>query len=140
MKRLIEVLPIPIALDEGIYSPKELVEAISFLGVRAVVIKVSKAGGLWFARQMVGLALSAGIEVLGSGLTESRLGFLASGQLFGAYGLRWPVDLNVPQFMADDAVEEGCVRIEEVVALLPEGPGLGVRIDPKKFRAYLVGR
>jgi len=137
-KRLIEASPIPIALDEGIYSPKELLEAINFLGVQAVVIKVSKAGGLWFARQMVEIALSAGIELLGSGLTESRLGFSASCQLFAAYGFRWPVDLNGPQFMADDAIEDGLVRIEGGSALLPEGPGLGVRVDRKKFEAFLV--
>ena len=138
MRALIEASPVPVALDEGVYSPKELLEAINFLGARAVVIKVSKAGGLWFARQMVELAQAAGMEVLGSGLTESRLGFAASCQLFAAYGLRWPADLNGPQFMADDAVRDGDVRVEDGAALLPERPGLGVELDPEKFEAFLV--
>jgi muconate cycloisomerase len=118
--------PVTIAIDESVFAPSDLDDFISWGFRGSVVVKVAKSGGLLPARRMIELARESELDLLGSGLTESMVGFSASLQLFNAMGIDHPVDLNGPQFIEDHisvgpVVERGRARIE--------GPGLGVRVD-----------
>jgi muconate cycloisomerase len=84
---------------------------------------------------MMEMAGEAGVDLLGSGLTESRLGLAAGAGLFSAFGLRHPVDLNGPQFLGDDPVAVGPVITDGVIHL-PDGPGLGTTLDHDKLERY----
>ncbi len=84
---------------------------------------------------MIELCRDAGVALLGSGLTESRLGFAASAALYAAYGLAWPVDLNGPQFLADDPLPGSPGEIGPRYQL-PPGPGIGVTPDPAKLARF----
>jgi len=118
--------PVTVAIDESVFTDKDLVDFVSLGFEGAVVAKTAKSGGVFPARKMIEVARESGLEVLGSGLTEGMVGFSASAQLFAAAGLSHPVDLNGPQFIIDHLAAGPIVEGGTAVA---GGPGLGVKID-----------
>jgi muconate cycloisomerase len=100
-----------------------------------MAIKINKTGGIFYARQMCDLALNAGIKLVGSGLMDAPIGFAASVHLFAAYGIDLPVDLNGPQFIAEDYLKQP-IPIEGQTVAVPQGPGLGIEIDEDKLAAW----
>ena len=124
--RLSEASPVGIAIDESVFTPQDLDDFISWGFRGSVVIKVAKSGGLLPARRMMELAQESGLDLLGSGLTESMIGFSASLQLFHALGVAHPVDLNGPQFI-EDHISRGPV-VDRGRATV-RGPGLGVQVE-----------
>jgi muconate cycloisomerase len=128
---------LPIALDESIWTAGDLVQAIRVEACDAVVVKVTKMGGLSGAKRCGELAREAGLGLLGGGLTESRLGLTASAHLFNCLGIAEPVDLNGPLFLEDDPVEEG-PAIDEGRISLPDRPGIGCRISQDKLDTFFL--
>ena len=137
MKKLLSATGMTIALDEAAIGLPFVVEMIRREAVEGLAIKVSKVGGLHYARQMCDLALNAGLTLIGSGLMDAPIGFAASVHLFAAYGIRLPVDLNGPQFIAEDYLAEP-LPVRGQVAYVPEGPGLGVVVDEAKVRRFAL--
>jgi muconate cycloisomerase len=128
---------IPVVLDESICSPRDLLQWIRLGAINGLVIKLCRVGGLFWARQMAEMALAADLLLLGSGLTEGRIALNAAAQLFGAFGTALPVDLNGPQFLADDMVA-GPLDIPDNMVRLSGAPGIGVEPDPEKLERYRV--
>ncbi|MCX6376719.1 MAG: mandelate racemase [Armatimonadetes bacterium] len=128
---------VPIAVDESVFSAGDLEQLIRLKALDMLVIKVSKMAGLTGARKCIERALSEGIELLGSGLTETRLGLAASAHLYSAFGFKHPVDLNGPQFLADDPVKSG-VTINRATVSLSDAPGIGIEVDEEKLAQYAV--
>ena len=137
MKRLLSATAMTIALDEAAVGLPFVIDMIRREAVEGLAIKVSKVGGLHYARQMCDLALNAGLTLIGSGLMDAPLGFAASVHLFAAYGIGLPVDLNGPQFIAEDYLGQP-LPIRSQVAYVPEGPGLGVLVDEDKVRRFAL--
>jgi L-Ala-D/L-Glu epimerase len=138
MARIARDSAIPIAVDEGIFSPSDLVQLIRLEAADTLVVKLSKMAGLYRGTLCTRMAIEAGMGLLGSGLTESRLGLAASIHLMGGYGVPY-ADLNGPQFLADDPIAEGSPRIEAGTAYLPVEPGIGVTVDPVKLERFRSG-
>jgi L-Ala-D/L-Glu epimerase len=137
MKKLLSATGLTIALDEAAIGLPFVIEMIRRETVEGLAIKVSKVGGIHHARQMCDLALNAGLTLIGSGLMDAPIGFAASVHLFAAYGIRLPVDLNGPQFIAEDYLAEP-LPVRNQVAYVPERPGLGVVIDEDKVRRFTL--
>jgi muconate cycloisomerase len=68
---------------------------------------------------------------LGSGLTDPDISLAAALGLYGAFDLKKPAALNGPQFLAGDVLKKP-LRIENGLAYIPQGPGLGVEVDEAK--------
>lgn len=126
---------IPIALDESIWTPGDLMQAIRAEACDTVVIKLTKMGGLAGAKLCGEIAREAGLDLLGGGLTESRLGLTASAHLFNYLRIIPPVDLNGPLFLSDDPVDEGPI-ITEGQVILPAGTGIGCTVSMEKVMKY----
>lgn len=137
MKKLLSVSGLTIALDEAAMGLPFVIELIRREAVESLAIKVSKVGGIHYARQMCDLALNAGLTLIGSGLMDAPIGFAASVHLFAAYGITLPADLNGPQFIAEDYLAKP-LPVTRQVASVPTGPGLGVEIDEKKLAAFAL--
>ncbi|MCX7919296.1 MAG: mandelate racemase [bacterium] len=133
LQEVVNNVGIPIAVDESVYSPMDLIQLIRLQALTMVVMKVSKMGGLFYAQECIRIARDAGIGLLGSGLTETRFGLVVSAQLYAAYGITLPVDLNGPQFLAEDVVKSNQVSIENGKVILPQRIGIGVELNPEKF-------
>lgn len=126
---------VPIALDESIWTAKDLLQAIQLEACDTVVIKLTKMGGLGTARLCGEIAREAELGLLGGGLTESRLGLAASTQVFQYLQMTDPVDLNGPFFLADDPVSVGPQIINGQVQMA-ELPGIGCLIEEEKVLQY----
>ena len=135
MKKLLSASGLTIALDEAAIGLPYVIELIRREAVEGLAIKVSKVGGIHYARQMCDLARNAGLMLIGSGLMDAPIGFAASVHLFAAHGIDLPVDLNGPQFIAEDYLARP-LPIERQVAHVPAGPGLGVAIDEAKVERF----
>jgi muconate cycloisomerase len=85
---------------------------------------------------MCDLALNAGIKLVGSGLMDAPIGFAASVHLFAAYGIDLPVDLNGPQFIAEDYLKHPMVIEGNQTVSVPQAPGLGIEVDEDKVSAW----
>ena len=68
---------------------------------------------------------------------DAPIGFAASVHLFAAYGMKLPVDLNGPQFIAEDYLAEP-LPVRDQVAYVPGGAGLGLVVDESKVKRFLL--
>lgn len=130
-------LDLPIALDESIWTPRDVMHAIRAEACDTVVIKLTKMGGFTGAKLCGEIAAETGLGLLGGGLTESGLGLTASARLFQYLNIQTPVDLNGPMFLADDPLANGPV-VENGKAKLPDGLGIGCTIAEDKLTQYGV--
>lgn len=137
MKKLLSATAMTIALDEAAIGIPYVIELIRREAVEGLAIKVSKVGGIHYARQMCDLALNAGLKLIGSGLQDAPIGFAASVHVFAAYGITEPVDLNGPQFIAEDYLKAP-FPVDGQDALVPTGPGLGIEIDEAKVKGFAI--
>lgn len=135
LQRLNAMGGVTVVLDESVMSPAMTLDFLSRGLVTGVAVKVNKVGGLHNARQMCDIARNAGLTLIGSGLMDAPIGFVASAHLFAAYGMELPVDLNGPQFIAEDYLAQPLV-IERQSYVITDRPGLGIEIDEAKLQHY----
>ena len=136
MKRVREDASIPIAIDEGCFTYFDLAKIARLECADAVVLKVCKSGGLNACLKSVPIAEANSLELLGSGLTEAGIGFIASVHLFSTLDLVLPAELNAPAFLETMAVSG--IHIHDHVVTVPDGPGLGVTPDEDYIKANVL--
>jgi len=127
---------LPILMDEGVVSPVELVEFIRLKMLDGVAMKPSRTGGLLSAKRQIEILEDAGLMWLGSGLCDPDISLAATLGLYGAFGLKKPAALNGPQFLTDDVLVRPLAPKGDVLEV-PDGPGLGVQVDPAKVVALM---
>ncbi|TDD54955.1 mandelate racemase [Nonomuraea terrae] len=137
LRRLRDSSPVPVALDESLRHPSDLATFVRLEAVDIAIAKVQRSGGLTLSRRLCALAEDSGVQLMGSGLTDSDLGLAASLHLFAAFGIDTPVDLNGRQFI-ESPYAGPTVRIEDGIAHVPDGPGLGVEVDETVVRELAV--
>ncbi len=130
--------PVPVALDESLRHPSDLATFVKLDAVDVAIAKVQRSGGLTLSRRLCALAEDAGVRLMGSGLTESDLGLAASLQLFSAFGIDTPVDLNGRRFNGSPHARAPTVTITDGIAQVPSGPGLGVDADEDTVRDLAI--
>lgn len=122
---------LPIFMDEGVISPIDLEEFIKLGMMDGVAMKPARCGGLVSNKRQIELCLEHDLIWLGSGLTDPDISMAATLSLYGAFGLNKPAALNGPQFLTADVLKKP-LRIENGMAYIPEGPGLGIEVDEDK--------
>ena len=128
---------IPVFMDEGIIAPAEVAEFIALGMVDGLTMKLSRCAGLWPAKQIIELARSQGLSLLGSGLTDPDLSLAGTLHLFAWAGLDRPAALNGPQYLADSLAQNDFTPKSGVMDL-PTGPGLGLTLDSRAEAALSV--
>ncbi|GGP97026.1 muconate cycloisomerase [Actinomadura coerulea] len=137
LRRLRDLCPIPVALDESLRHPSDLATFVRLDAVDVAIAKVQRTGGLTLSRRLCSLAEDCGVALMGSGLTDSDLGLAASLHLFSAFGVDTPVDLNGRQFI-ESPYAGPTVEIRDGTARVPDAPGLGVEVDEQTVRDLAV--
>jgi len=128
---------IPIIMDEGVVSLRDLEEFIALELLDGVAMKPARCGGLTEARRQIELLRQSGLMFLGSGLTDPDISLAASLLLYGAYNLDRPAALNAPQFISRSILKKPFV-VAEGALNVPGGVGLGVEVDEEKLRELSV--
>jgi L-alanine-DL-glutamate epimerase-like enolase superfamily enzyme len=126
---------LPIVMDESIVSVRDLLEFWKLDLLDGVAMKIARMGGLWEARRCIELLLDLGLLFLGSGLTDPPLSLAAHLLLYGSYGLKFPAALNGPQFL-EPLPFYSPLKVENGVAAVPTGLGLGVEIDEEGLKTF----
>jgi len=122
---------LPIFMDEGVISPTDLEEFIKLGMLDGVAMKPARCGGLISNKQQIELCQKHSLMWLGSGLTDPDIAMAATLGLYGAFGLKKPAALNGPQFLTADVLKKP-LRIENGMAYVPDGLGLGIEVDEDK--------
>lgn len=139
LRRLRTQCPIPLAVDEASVSPADFFHYAAEGLVDYLVIKITRSGGLWPSIQQIAVAISAGLPLLVSGLTDSLLTKLAACQLAAAFGHFGPAALNGSQFIDESALYPGKAEIEFDGAMhLGEQIGIGVHPDQQTLERFLA--
>ena len=128
--------PYPIAIDEGCFSSFDVARVAELRVAELVVLKVSKSGGLRECLKSATVADAHGMGLLGSGLTESGIGFTAGIHFFSTLQTLLPPELNGVQFLQSMWVDG--LQIDGAIVTVPDGPGLGVTVQEEQIRAHAL--
>ena len=133
LRRAREKSPYPIAIDEGCFSSFDVARMARLDAADLVVLKVSKSAGVTNCMKSAVVAEANGLGLLGSGLTDAGVSFMASIHLYSTLNLLLPPELNGPQFLTDMMVDG--IVMDGVTVKVPDEPGLGITVPEDKIRA-----
>lgn len=150
MAQFARSVDVPVIVDEGCWSPQDAVEIVRHGAADIISIYFTKSGGLIRSMQIGAVAQGAGLPVNVNGSLEGGVGNASNLHLSAALeGEVLPGVITVNTlagreqtkvggvFYTDDVITEpfeyadGCLKV-------PDGPGLGVELDPEKIEKYRV--
>jgi L-alanine-DL-glutamate epimerase-like enolase superfamily enzyme len=133
--RLAQQGGVPLLLDESIERPGDALREIAHGTVGAFSIRSPRTGITWSSK-LIGVAESAGVACLAGSHRELGVGTVASAHLAAAYqAMSLPAELGVFTLVTESLLTQP-IEISEGWLTLPEGPGLGVDVDPEKLEQY----
>jgi L-alanine-DL-glutamate epimerase-like enolase superfamily enzyme len=128
---------IPIALDESAYTLQDVGNIVRAQAADVILLDPHEAGGLWQTVKAAAIAESVGIPVTlhsGGELSLSQAAYLHLSA--SVPNLTLAID-NELQHLAGDISPQPFV-IDRGHLTVPDGPGLGVTVDPKLVARYEV--
>ncbi|MGX5655391.1 muconate/chloromuconate family cycloisomerase [Geodermatophilus nigrescens] len=123
-------LPIPVMADESLRTPSDALRLVRMRAADVFSLKTTKSGGLRATRAIAEIAAAAGVPCHGGTSIEGPIGTVASLHLACATpGVTFGSELFGPLLMREELLTEP-LRYADGALHLPEGPGLGVELDP----------
>jgi muconate cycloisomerase len=123
-------LPIPVMADESLRTPSDALRLVRLRAADVFSLKTTKSGGLRATRAIADVAAAAGVPCHGGTSIEGPIGTAASLHLACAMpGVTHGSELFGPLLMREELLTEP-LRYADGHLHLPEGPGLGVELDP----------
>lgn len=136
MASFVAALDTPILADESCFNSRDLMEIIRLKAADAISIKLMKAGGLFKAQSIMAIADTAGLPGYGGTLWEGGIGLAAGTQLIAATpGISLGCEFYMPHHVLTEDVLEERVANRDGHVVVPEGPGLGIRVSEQSVRA-----
>lgn len=127
---------VPLMADECVFSAHDMLDVARQAAADVVSLKLVKHGSLLNLKRVAGIAEAAGIGLYGGCLLESSIGAASHLQAFATLrDLAWGCEHFGPQILTGDLVSEP-LHFADFHVHLPNGPGLGVTLDPDKLRHY----
>lgn len=127
---------IPISGDDSCMTPDDVLHELQLGGIRAVVIKCARTG-YTRSRQILALAQSFYTPAHNGTQADMQIGCVAAAHFASTY-----VTLHAHEFSsfidARDHVINEEPEIRNGCLLLPEGPGIGLTLDPRKIKKYRI--
>lgn len=140
MAALARAVRMPLSADESVTDARSLVELARRGAARVIQTKSAKNGGLHSIRHLWHLAETLGIGIFPGNHPSTSINVAAVAHLAAA----WPGPLLVGDFqtgaedMLGDDIVTTPVRVAGGKVHVPDGPGLGVTLDPDKVAKYRV--
>jgi len=136
MARLVQSCPVPIAVDESLFTVDDAFKIVKARAAELFVLKLGKAGGILACKRQAVIAETAGIPCVISTMFDSSIATSAALH----FGLSTPAvtygsELCGPLFLMDDLVQKP-VRYEDGDLVAPTEPGLGVSLNEEKVKQY----
>ena len=116
-------MPVPIVLDESVFSAHDLARAVDAGSGDIVNIKLAKCGGLFAGIELARLATSAGLGLMVGSMMESELGVSAAAALAAALAPHQVHDLDAAWWSIDPVGDAGTPYRDSRFVIDPS-PGL----------------
>jgi muconate cycloisomerase len=128
-------LPVPVMADESLRTPTDALRLAELGAADVYSLKTTKSGGLRATKAIAEIAAAAGIPCHSGTSIESPVGTAASLHLAcAAPAATWGSELFGPLLMSEELLTTP-LRYAGGELHLPDGPGLGVELDPAAVRA-----
>jgi muconate cycloisomerase len=136
LARLAQRFDVPIMADEAVHDAVDAFDLASAGAADVYALKISQAGGPWPTLRAAAVADAAGVGLYGGTLLEGSIGSVAAAHTFAACPrLAFGTELFGPLLLKDDVVLERPVY-RDFELVLPQSPGLGIRLDTDKLDFY----
>lgn len=136
LKDLTDRYEIAVMADEVLHGPQSAMRVAAERSADVFAIKIAQSGGLKPASEVAAIGRSAGIGLYAGTMLEAGIGTAAALQLFSTMPmLEWGTELFGPLLLTDEILTRP-IEYRDFSVLLPEGPGLGVSVDPDKLNHY----
>ena len=132
LRRARDKSPYPVAIDEGCFSSFDVARMSRLDAADLVVLKVPKSGGVTNCYKSAVVSEAHGLGLLGSGLTDAGVSFMAAIHLYSTLDLLLPPELNGPQFLT--SMMAGGIEQKGVTVTVPDKPGLGITVPEDQLR------
>jgi O-succinylbenzoate synthase len=121
----------PLCLDESIISARHARQALEMQACRVINIKAGRVGGLSEALKIHTLCQELAIPVWCGGMLETGIGRASNLALASLPGFSLPGDISASErYYEEDITRERFTLNPDSTIDVPNGPGLGVDIDP----------
>lgn len=133
-------LQTPLCLDESVKSLRDARLALELGSCKVINIKPGRVGGLQEAVLIHDYCLANGVPVWCGGMLETGIGRAANLALASLTGFSLPNDISGTRryFHRDLVLHE--FKQQEGEMRVPQGPGLGVRVDGPALRDFTLRR
>jgi O-succinylbenzoate synthase len=132
-------LKTPICLDESAEDLESIGTAIRLGSAKIINIKVQRMGGLAPAKQAHDAAQAAGIPCWMGTMPELGVASAQAVHLATLANFTFPTDVEASaRWFKDDIIEPPIEVTSEGFIQLPEGPGMGYKIDMEKVERYRI--
>ncbi len=133
LAQLTRDFPIAVMADEILRGPEDAFRVAAAGGADVFSVKLSQSGGVGPAAKVAAIAEAAGIGLYGGTMIETGVGTAAAAQLFATVPrLEWGTELFGPLLFTDELLTAP-LRYEDFTLIVPDGPGIGVDIDPARL-------
>lgn len=141
MAALAAALDTPILADESVYDAAEMLRAVRDGIADCVSIKLGKCGGIGPARAIDAIAAAAGWPTYGGTLWEGGIALAAAAHVLSTLpNLTLGCEFYMPSYALEQDVVADVLRASGGFVRVPDGPGLGVSIDPEALEAQTLMR
>jgi muconate cycloisomerase len=136
MAEIRQALSIPLMADESLRTPLDAFRLAKLRAADVYSLKTTKSGGLRQTKAIAEIAAAAGIPCHAGTSIEGPIGTVASLHLAcAAPGMTWGSELFGPLLLSEELLTTP-LRYTGGELYLPDGPGLGVELDPDAVRAW----
>ena len=129
---------IPISGDDSCFTPDDVLHELKLGAIRSVVIKVAR-NGYTQGRDIVALARAFYTPIHNGSQADMHIGTAAGAQFACSYRA-----VHAHEFSAfidaTDHLLDRDLEIRHGMLITPDGPGIGVKIDPRKLAKYRLDR
>jgi muconate cycloisomerase len=150
MARVARAVDVPLMADESAWTPQDIIQINQLEAARIVSLYTTKAGGMYNAKKVAAVCEATNIVCNVNGSIESGVGNAANlhlacstrvVRLASVLPVTTPAGQgtsgNVGLFYLDDIVTEA-FEYKDGALRVPQGPGLGVKVDLDKLQQYAL--
>jgi L-alanine-DL-glutamate epimerase-like enolase superfamily enzyme len=126
-------IPAPVMADEAIYGPDDAIDVVTQRAASIALMKITKHGGILNVQKIAAIFEAAGL-ILSVAIYYDIIAAAAAHLAAAIPCIRWPS----PATDLQDTILRDPLTIEGLLLRVPEGPGLGIELDPDKMGRYAL--
>jgi o-succinylbenzoate synthase len=129
----------PLCLDESLLTLADVSTALSLKACRIINIKQGRVGGLLPSLRIAKYARERGVGVWSGGMDETGIGRALNIHLQADPAFTLPGDTSETRnYFHEDIIDPPVILDTEGYISIPEGPGLGITVDPARLAKYTI--